>query len=63
MIHKLITIESNTKITRVWERFEVQLFPSLLPHQLHLLGIEEHSHVETGTSDPPGLGGAPILYF
>lgn len=55
MIHKLIIIESDTKILRVWERFEVQLFPSLLPHQLHFLGIEEPSQVERGTSDPSRL--------
>ena len=55
MIHKLIIIESDTKIMRAWERFEVQLFPSLLPHQLLLVDIEEHSQEERGTSDPSRL--------
>lgn len=32
-----------------WERFEVQLFPSPLPHQLHLAETEEPIQVERGT--------------
>jgi len=56
MIHKLIVTESNTKITRAWERFEVQLVPSLLPRQLRLVGIGGRSQVEGGTSDPSGSG-------
>lgn len=56
MIHKLITIEGNTKITRVWERFEVQLFPSLLPHQLHLLVLRSTAMWKREHLSLPGSG-------
>lgn len=52
MIHKLIIIESDTKILRAWERWEVQPFPSFLPHRLRLVGGEGRAGVERGTSDP-----------
>lgn len=42
-------------MVRAWERSEVQLFPSPLPHQLHLVEIEEPIQVERGTLDSARL--------
>lgn len=41
----------HSGMVRAWERFEVQLFPSPLPHQLHLAEIKEPIQVERGTLD------------